>query len=544
MEGADRKGLIPWVLLAVLMGGSAALLLSLTSGFTFVTDEWDLVLLRPGWSPETLLRPFHEHVIIAPAFIFKLLQGLFGMDSPRPMQLAAIGTFLTVALLLFIWLRRRVGEWAALIGAAIVLFLGAAFEDLLWAFQIGYFGSLACGLGALIALDRDDRRGDHLAAALLVASLTFSSLGIPFAIGAAVEWMRNPRERRRRWFVPAAPLAFYSLWWLGWGHQAESAVSLANVPDLPKYVFDAASAAMASMLGLATGDGSEPEQPHLIWGRIALLLLLGLAAWRLIRLGRIPRGVAVTGAIVLAFFALAALGQNELRPPTSSRYQLPAVVLVLLLCGELLGGARIPDRALVAAAAVVAATSLGGVDLMRDQAESRWQPSAVSNRAMLGAITLAGEAARPDFELNLISVTVPIQRFRDEVAISGNPGYSADEIAGLDPAYRSVADQALIDVLGLGLSASDPGETTGSCRVEAVRPFVPVTIEPSDAPLRIENRGDSNLEVGLARFADPPGSTIGSVLPRSRAWLRLPPDDSDRPWKLTMNGPGRVRTCD
>ena len=67
------------------------------------------------------------------------------MDSARPFQVAAIATFLTSVALLYAWLRDRTGELAALGGAALVLFLGAAWEDLLWAFQIGYFGSMAAG---------------------------------------------------------------------------------------------------------------------------------------------------------------------------------------------------------------------------------------------------------------------------------------------------------------------------------------------------------------------------------------------------------------
>ena len=81
------------------------------------------------------------------------------MDSARPFQVAAIATFLTSVALLYAWLRERTGELAALGGAALVLFLGAAWEDLLWAFQIGYFGSMAAGIGMLLALRRESPRG-------------------------------------------------------------------------------------------------------------------------------------------------------------------------------------------------------------------------------------------------------------------------------------------------------------------------------------------------------------------------------------------------
>lgn len=297
------------------------------------------------------------------------------------------------------------------------------------------------------------------------------------------------------------------------------------------------------MLGLATGDGSEPEQPNLIWGRIALVVLAGLAAWRLFRLGRIPKGVLVTAAIGLGFFALAAMGQNELRPPTSSRYQLPAVVFILLFCGELLRGAKIPTYALIVAAAVVAATSIDGVDLMRDQAASRWKPNAVSNQVTIGAVAIAGEAARPDFELQLFSVTVPIERFQEEVASSGSPGYSSQEISGLDATYRGLADQTLIDVEGLVLSGLRPPEPAGSCRRIRVKPGQPTAVNPSLNPIEIINRENSLLAVNIARFGDPPGSQIGSIYPRLRAWLRLPLDESTLPWQVTLGGQGIIRTC-
>jgi hypothetical protein len=524
------------------MAGSGALLLSLTAGFTFVTDEWDLVLLRPGWDPEAFLEPFHEHIVIAPALVYKLLQAVFGMDSPRPMQVVAIGTFLATGLLFFVWLRVRVGPWAALVGAAIVLFLGAAFEDLLWAFQLGYFGSLACGLGALIALDRDDERGDLIASLLLTLSLTFSSLGIPFVAGAVVEWLTNPRGRNRRWFVPAVPFLFYALWWVGWGRDAESDVSLSNLPDVPGYVWDAASAGMTSMLGLATGDGSEPDQPHLIWGRLALLVLVALAAWRLVRLGRVPRGVLIAGAIPLSFLCLAALGQNDLRPPTSSRYQLPTVIFILMVAAEFIRGVRIPRPALVAAAIVVVVTSLAGVDLMREQADSRWKPASVSTRVSLGAIAMAKEAARPDYVLDLGSVKVPVHRYLDEVEASGSPGFPAGEIAGMDAAYRGLADQTLVDVEGIGLAGENPGRAAGQCSTVRARAATPVPVNPGTVT-EVLNREPRVLSVSVARFGDPPGVPVGSSLARSSAWLTLPLDGSTRPWQVTLDGRGTLRVC-
>src|SRR5205085_1447007 len=123
--------------------------------------------------------------------------------------------FLTSAGLLFAWLRARAGAWPALGAVVLVLFCGAAWEDLLWAFQVGFFGSMAAGLGMLLALRRETVGGDRLACLLLVVAICFSSLGLPFVFAAAVELATSPRPWRRRLYVVAVPFVLYALWWVG-----------------------------------------------------------------------------------------------------------------------------------------------------------------------------------------------------------------------------------------------------------------------------------------------------------------------------------------
>ena len=71
-----------------------------------------------------------------------------------------------------------------------------------------------------------------------------------------------------------------------------------------------------------------------------------------------------------------------------------------------------------------------------------------------------------------------------------------------------------------------------------------VTVDPSGTPIRLSNPGGRALQVSAARFGDAPGIPIGSVLPRSRAWLTLPEDGSTLPWKLTYAGRGSLLTCE
>ena len=105
------------------------------------------------------------------------------MDSIVPYAAAAIVCFLASVLLLFIYLSRRVGDWIALAAVLPILFMGTAYEDLLTAFQINYFGSVALGIGALLAIERRDRRGDVIACVL---------------------WSPRWRSPRSRWRSPRA----------------------------------------------------------------------------------------------------------------------------------------------------------------------------------------------------------------------------------------------------------------------------------------------------------------------------------------------------
>ena len=154
-------------------------------------------------------------------------------------------------MLLFVYVRRRVGDGLALLGCVLILFLGAAWTDLLWSFQIGFSGSLAAGIGALLALDRDSRRGEVTACILLVASTSFSELGIPFAVGALVNVALGPWPRLRRLYVPLVPAFLYGLWYFGWGHTGPQTSSFHNFLNSPKFAFESISENLALLLGIA-----------------------------------------------------------------------------------------------------------------------------------------------------------------------------------------------------------------------------------------------------------------------------------------------------
>ena len=333
---------------------SGAYLLVLQSHLTFVGDDWQFLLKRRGLSVGVFLNPHNDHIAVIPVAIYKGLLAVFGMSSPAPFQVVSTLIFLLSVLLLFIYMCRRVGDWLALLGVTLILFLGAAWTDLLWSFQMGFFGSMAAGIGAFLALDRDDRRGDLLACALLVVATAFSELGIPFAAGAFINIALAPSPRRRRFYVALVPIALYGIWYLGWGHKGAHVENFHNLVGSPEFVFNAISQNLASLFGLATPMHGKLGQNDvgLAWGQALLVIALVLSIWRLRRIGGLSRQLWAVLAAGGTFWFLTALNSIPgLRDATTGRYQYPGAIFVLLIASELLRGTRASKRLLIAGSA-------------------------------------------------------------------------------------------------------------------------------------------------------------------------------------------------
>jgi hypothetical protein len=538
----DRRAAI--LGLAIAVAASAILLIGLDSHLSFIADDWNLLVKRHGSSPDVFLNPFNENIVLGPAVIFKLLLAVFGMGSALPFYLVSISLFLTSAVLLFVYLRPRVGDWLALISVVLVLFLGAAFEDLLWAFQMGFFGSMAAGLGMLVALDRGDRRGDRIACALLAVSLAFSSLGIAFAAGALAELALGRRPRGERAYVALLPLALYAVWWAGWGHNAQSHVSLHNLEHLPQYVFDTASAGITSLLGLATGDGSEPSQPHLIWGKLLLLIAIALAAVRVVREGRVSRGLAIVLVIALAFWILAGLNRSPERFPTSSRYQYPSAVFLLLIAAETLRGLRVPRLAIPVAAVVAGLALVGGITLLHREYTERWRPAADSLRSSLAAVDIAGPSAEPGFPVTFPpSVTVPARVYLSAARDLGSPAFSEAELEARPESERASADLTLAQGEGLALVPPNRVERTVRCQPLRASAAGDTGVTLLQGGFTLTNTTSAGVNVLLGRFSDGLPVSLGSLQAGATASLTIPVDNSNRPWNLWLTGDGPVRLC-
>ncbi len=182
----------------------------------FFYDEWDFLANRQAWNLDDLMRPHNEHWSTFPILIYRAIYALFGIRSYWPYQIPLIVAHLAVVGLLFLIMRRsHVNQWVAAVTAAMLVLFGPGYENILWAFQIGFTGALAFGLTQLLLADHDgglDRR-DWLALAAGLCALLFSGVGITTAVVVGVATLL-----RRGWRMAAfqtVPLAaLYGVWYV------------------------------------------------------------------------------------------------------------------------------------------------------------------------------------------------------------------------------------------------------------------------------------------------------------------------------------------
>ena len=85
---------------------------------------------RRPWRRDIFLEPYNGHLSAVPIAIHKLLFVTVGIDSVALHRLTLLGLHLVCVALLFVYARRRVGDWLAVLVAASLLFLGSGWHDL------------------------------------------------------------------------------------------------------------------------------------------------------------------------------------------------------------------------------------------------------------------------------------------------------------------------------------------------------------------------------------------------------------------------------
>jgi hypothetical protein len=315
-----------------------AIILVIARDQWFFGDDW--AILAPHLDG-AVMQPHVGHWNLIPALAFQGLRNLIGLGSYLPYLLLALLAHLTVAHLSWRILNRvGVPPWGATIVGFLIVLLGAGAENILWAFQLGFMGAVAIGLGIVLLLDRDKLGAVRVAAVVVLAILApmFSGTFIPlFAAAAIVGLVRRGVWRTVVLFLPAA--AIYVIWYLAYA---------LHDPATPKGVHTLAGAGFALVYaGAMVAGGLGRALP---WIGLGVLPALAVVVWFIVTVRRGIRGPALTayalacGAVVFVLLTAYARSGFGLSAAAAQRYAYVTIVLLVpglsLLVARLVRGRR------------------------------------------------------------------------------------------------------------------------------------------------------------------------------------------------------------
>ncbi|HMK98127.1 MAG TPA: hypothetical protein VK425_11315 [Acidimicrobiales bacterium] len=394
----------PWATGAhlVTLAGALAFWAWLDRGLWFFGDEWEFLVNRGlAYAPSSrhsIWFPHNEHWSALPVLLWRILFNLWHLGSYWPYLVPVLLAHVGIMHLLWrLSLRNGAGPWISTVAVGLLGFLGAGAEDLAWAFQIGFVGSVLFGLLAFEFLDlpAPGAARQYCASVALLAALMCSTIGDSMLVGAAfLAFARLPA--RRASIVIGPPLAAYLLWFATIGRlglaEHSDRFPLSTFTGVPAYVWTGLSSALGQVFNLSTAGPA---------------ILVGLAAWVGWHLRELWSGnpALVSAAVaVVAFYVLAALGRDvSTTSPTVSRYIYIAFALLLPLVAKLLSSLGPWPAARAGAAVLLAFTALGNVDQAQSWTGARQlltsqvktEVAATRELLMAGARDVSGTGAAP-----------------------------------------------------------------------------------------------------------------------------------------------------
>lgn len=325
----------------------------------FFGDEWDFVVNRSVFTSPSSAHgvwfPHNEHWSTLPVLLWRGLYNIFHLGSYWPYLMAL---FIAAAGVMHLtWrlcLSSGSGPWLASLAVAVLGFLGAGAEDLAWAFQIGFVGSVLFGLVAWQLLSGGAPRAatDMGASVALLASLMCSTIGDSMLVGAAVIVLaQGPRSRAFR--VLALPLASYVLWFATIGHRGltspTDAMSWTTFRALPGFVWAGFSKSLGATFNVS-GAGAFIFVPLAAW-----------CLWNIPRFWKAQPTLVAAAAASFTFFLLAGTGRDALGDAIPSRYVYVCIALLIPLITRLLTSVTGPAAVMALCVCLLGVTFIGNI---------------------------------------------------------------------------------------------------------------------------------------------------------------------------------------
>ena len=331
-EGYRQSGRLALGIHVLVLVGGFLTLLSCDRGQWFYGDEWAFLGHRGLAGAERSLWAAHnEHWSTVPILIYRALYALYGVRTYVPYIVVLLLLHIAAAHLLWrLLLHIGVRPAIATALATVFVLLGAGYENLMWAFQIGFVGSVALGLGGLLLVNHDSPWGRRDVAGWLVSiiGLMFSGISVTMVAVAGLAVLMR-RGWRQAALTVSVPGVIYLTWFFVTGNKnvGDEDRTLDDALRYPEYIWNGLRSALEATVGFQ-GAGA--------------VIVLGLAFYLLRRGGRAkgpaaPAFACALGALML--YAIIATGRAGMGIETSgvSRYTYLVIALAVPAIGLALG---------------------------------------------------------------------------------------------------------------------------------------------------------------------------------------------------------------
>lgn len=554
MTLARRMG--AWPALGLVLLAAAIVLIAAGRGLSFSGDDFSYYgrevlfthtsqLHFDSMSLEYLLIPHNGHLQLGGKLVYEGLFAIFGSDYVAFRIVGVIGV-LACVVLFFALARRRVGDVAALLGSILIAFLGAAWEVLIWPFDLHTTFALAAGLGALLALELRRRHSDLAACLLLVASCMFIEVGLVFVAAVASAILLEEGWRRRIW-IAATPAFLFGVWFI-WAHQYDFPATDVDIPGLIPSMFRSAGATAAALTGrLSTGAGADVNAVGQSGGTTVLgVVLVALVVTRVAVAGF--RRTLVPPLVALGvYWCFIAFSQ---RPEDSSRYVFVGTVLALLVVAEALRGWRPAPWAVAVLVLIVALALPPNFAKLGDGAGSL-RRDAVLTTGELAMMELAGTRGDPDYQARLDPFAVGVGAspyidmttadYLEALRFRGSISASLDEVRSANVFERTVFDSVLAGAVGIRITPSQGPSGNDRCARAGGEDSSPAQLPFDGAIVRVA--GNASVPIGVSRFTTEHSARyLGKV--KLGEWQRIGhagADEAPEPWLLFTEG--QVEIC-
>lgn len=554
-KGTSNTPLGLWdVVFALVALGCGGALLYLGRSFTFWEDEWRSITFDGGfWD---YIRPVNQHWSTFPLLLYRGTFEVVGLRSYLPYLTEVVILHLVAVAGAYALVRRRLGPAVATLVSIPLLLLGSGAENLYWAFQTGFVGSVMFGVWALVFVERPTRRATAITSALLLAALASSGMGVFFLVVAAGRTLFDP-ALRRRFLAVVPPFAIYMIWFALLGRDEVGDDRVFVEPSVARFAIRGIVYSTERFVGLDhVADGG-------LWGLALFLALSMVTGLRMVR-GR-PRALAAGCLVgVAAMYTIIAFGRLRADPgydhATSSRYVYVAAFLLLLAVIDL-----VPERrawssfgkrvGVVAAAALLLAlgcATAANVDALRTK---RIEFQATSNFTRAFVEVALARGSEPWVDRDVPRGWMPsIAELEHTVAQHGSP--VRDElfpsvVPAPDVATRELA---MLSLVGDGFRVEEPNGAVGFAALDVeradgvdrvgrcARARIPQgrALWVRGLPSRARIRTSSSTPIGARVFLDHGGAArrifadFGPTAPRD---IVVPDVGDGRPWNVTVDSP-------